>query len=112
LVVVETQGIGKRGDHARRRPCVAPLLETNEVVDADPGERRYFFSAQSWCSTTAVVGQPHVARLQLLAPGPEELSHSRHAHSMPQAPGLHPGPASTRISPVFLDGHHALIMQP
>ncbi len=61
----------------------AALLETNELVDADPGERGDFFSAQTRCSPAAAVGQSDVGRLALLAVGAEELGHSRHTTSMP-----------------------------
>ena len=91
---------------------VAALLETDEVVDADPGERGDFFAAQTRCSPTAAVGQADVGRLELLAASAEELGHRRHPNSMPQEPANHPGPASTRISPAFSARRGERMMRP
>ena len=66
-----------------RGPRVASLFETNEVVDTDPSERRHFLAAQPRRSPAAAVGQPDVARPQLLAASVEELGHRCHDTSMP-----------------------------
>jgi hypothetical protein len=101
LSVVEAERIRERGDDARRRLRVAALLEPDEVVDADPGERGDFFAAQTGSSPTAAVWQPYVGRLDLVAPCSEELGQRAHPPSMPQEPAKHPGPVSTRIVPAF-----------
>ena len=112
MFVVEAQGVGERGDHARRGSGVAALLEPNEVVDADAGEGGDFFSAQTRRSPASVVGQSDVGRLELLAAGAEELGHSRHITSMPYELAYVPGPVSTRIIPAFSDRPRELIMWP
>ena len=81
---------------------VAPLFETNEVVDADPGERRHFLAAQTRRSPAAVVGQSDVARLQLLAASTEELGHRRHPNSMPSGAGESPWPRQYQDQPGLL----------
>ena len=112
LLVVEAQCVGERDDHTRRGSGVAALLETNEVVDADPGERRHLFAAQTRSSPATAVGQPDIAGLQLLPASPKELGHRRHPTSMPEGPAKHPGPASTRISPAFPHRRSERMLQP
>ena len=89
-----------RRSHSRRSG-VAALFETNQVVDADPGESGDLFSAQTRGAPAAAVGQADVGRLQLLAAGPEELGQSRHTYSMPDRPANRlalPVPGSARPS--------------
>jgi hypothetical protein len=88
------------------------LLESDEVVDADPGERGDFFSAQTWCASAPAVGQADIARLHPRAVCTEELGQRRHPHSMTQDRAHHPGPAGTRINPAFSTGRRERMMRP
>jgi hypothetical protein len=101
FVLIEAKSVGERSDHTCRGSGVAPLLQANQVVDAHPGERRDFLSAQTRCSPAAAVGQSDVGGLELVAAGAEELGHSRHVDIMPYDPPNHPGPRGTRIIPAF-----------
>ena len=82
LFVVKTKRVGQRCDHTQRWSRVASLLETNQIVDADPGECRNFFAAQTRGAPAAAVGQADVTRLQLLAASTEELGQRRHTYSI------------------------------
>ncbi|MDQ1358919.1 MAG: hypothetical protein QOG44_3292, partial [Acidimicrobiaceae bacterium] len=88
--------------HTRRWSGVAALLETNQVVDTDPGEGRHFLAAQTRCPPAAAVGQADVTRLQLIATSTEELGQRRHTHHDPTEAGESAWPCQYQDQPGLL----------
>ena len=62
VVLAEMQGVGEGGENLRRRMGIAALLETHEVVDADPGECRQLGPTQARGAAAGAHRQANLGR--------------------------------------------------
>lgn len=84
---------------------IATLFETDQIVDAETGQRGDLFTPQARRASAAHVAQTDIGRLQRLAPCTQEgreLGTIVHGPQCASDPTIQRGPASTRIEPVFL----------
>ena len=94
---------------------IATLLETDQIVDADPGQRGDLFASQARRASAADVAQADIGRLQRLATCTQEggeLGTIVHGPQRASDPAIQRGPASTRIEPVFLRGVACPMIEP
>ena len=107
LVGVEPQRPDERADHLVRRVRPTSLLETHQVVHADPREHRHLFATQAGDATARAGRQPHVGRTdpfpgatqgagELFAVGPHAPSMTRSGSAL----GRTAGPTT---NPLWLD---------
>ena len=85
LGAVELQGTGECLQHRVRDAGRVAALETGVVVDADPGEERHLFAAQTRDAalTGAIGAEPCLLGSELCAAARQELAEL--------APGVHAG---------------------
>jgi hypothetical protein len=104
LVRRQLQRVGDRHQHLVGRVRVPALFEADEVVDAEAGQRRDLLAAQPRRAPAPRHPESHRGGRDALATGPQELAQLGaigHRTSMPWSAGNQPGPAGTRIGPVY-----------
>jgi hypothetical protein len=80
---VQAQRVGQRVHHRHGRVAVAALLDPDEVLHADPGQRRQLRAPQPRSPPAPPGRQAHRARAGGVAAGPKEVTQRRaHASSV------------------------------
>src|SRR5439155_968892 len=75
LGLIELKRPRERCQNCLGDPARVATLETRVVVDADPGEKRNLFPAESWnASVTSIGAQTRLVRRDLRSPGGQELT--------------------------------------
>jgi len=99
LVRGQPERVGERGEHLCGRPVMTALLEPDQVLHADAGERRHLGPAQAGSAAARAGGQPGRGRRGGLPAGAQEHPELVVAHrpnlTPPDAPDR--GPAATTL---------------